>query len=108
MLEAVERVEHGLVDADLGGGVFKQRIARQGQGKSGGYRTILLYRQGIRTVFMFGFAKSDQDNIDDDEVRVFKDAATYVLALTDKQMAELLQRGDFIEVMRNEREEVPQ
>lgn len=107
LLEAVDRAERGLVDADLGGGVLKQRVARQGQGKSSGYRTILLYRQGARAVFMYGFAKSDRDNIDDDEVKSFKDAATHVLGLTKEQMAELVEKGEFVEVMRNEQEEVP-
>ena len=56
--EAIQRAEQGLVDADLGGGVIKQRVARPGQGKSGGYRTIILYRQESRAFFVFGFAKS--------------------------------------------------
>jgi hypothetical protein len=42
--QAIERAEQGLIDADLGGGVIKQRVARPGQGKSGGFRTVILYR----------------------------------------------------------------
>ena len=61
--EAVQRAESGLVDADLGGGVIKQRVARTGQGKSGGYRTLILFRQGDKAIFAFGFAKSAQANI---------------------------------------------
>lgn len=54
--EAVERVERGLVDANLGGGVIKQRVARKGQGRSGGFRVLIVYRPGRRAVFLYGFA----------------------------------------------------
>jgi hypothetical protein len=103
-LEAVARAEKGQVDADLGGGVIKQRIARPGQGKSGGYRTIILFRQGERAVFVYGFAKSERENIDADEAKQFKEAARHVLRLTEKQMAELVKEGDFVEVNRHEQE----
>ena len=96
--EAVARAEKGQIDADLGGGVIKQRIARPGQGKSKGYRTIILFRRGAKAFFVYGFAKSRQANINDDEEEQFKEAAKYVLALTEKQLAELLKRGDFMEV----------
>jgi len=57
-----------LSDADLGGGVIKQRIARTGGGKSGGYRTIILFRCGDRAYFVHGFAKNDKDNISEAEL----------------------------------------
>jgi len=62
--EAIERAERGLIDADLGGGLIKQRVARQGQGRSGGYRTIIAYRAKERAVFFYGFAKNDRENIE--------------------------------------------
>ncbi len=68
LMRAVRSAEDGLVDADLGGGLIKQRIARSGQGKSGGFRTIIAYRRGNRAVFLFGFAKSERENLDDDEL----------------------------------------
>jgi hypothetical protein len=58
----------GLVDADLGGGLIKQRIARTGQGRSGGYRTLMAFRSKERTIFVYGFAKSERDNIESDEL----------------------------------------
>jgi hypothetical protein len=73
--EAVERAEKGLVDADLRGGLIKQRVARTGQGRSGGYRTIMVYRAADRAVFLYGFAKSERDNIDDHELATFKELA---------------------------------
>jgi hypothetical protein len=63
LLEAIERTDKGLIDADLGGGLLKQRIARDGQGKSGGYRAIIFYRKEDKAFFMFGFAKNDQENL---------------------------------------------
>ena len=82
----------------LGGEVIKQRIARPGQGKSKGYRTVILFRRGVMAYFVYGFAKSQRENIDDDEKEQFKEAAKHVLTLTEKQLAELLRRGDFMEV----------
>ena len=96
--ESVTRAEKGLIDADLGGEVIKQRIARSGQGKSKGYRTIIFFRRGARAFFVYGFAKSQRANIDYDEEEQFKEAAKLVLALTEAQLAERLKRGDFVEV----------
>ena len=104
LLEAVARAEKGQVDADLGGGVIKQRIARPGQGKSGGYRTIILFREGERAVFMYGFAKSERANIDNDEEKQFKEAARHVLRLTEKKLTELVKEGDFVEARGHEQE----
>jgi len=94
----VELAESGLVDADLGGGVIKQRIARSGQGKSGGYRAILFFRRGDRAVFVYGFSKSQMENISKQEERAFREAAQFVLALHAKQLRALVDRGDYLEV----------
>ena len=92
----------GQFDADLRGGVIKQGIARPGQGKLKGYRTIILFRRGAKAFFVYGFSKSQRANIDDDEEQQFKEAAKYVLALTEKQLGELVKKGDFEEVKANE------
>ena len=102
--EAVHRAEKGQVDADLGGDVIKQRIARPGQGKSKGYGTIILFRRGAKAFFIYGFPKSQRANIDEDEEKQFKEAAKHVLSLTEEQLSELLKRGDFVEVKANEQE----
>jgi hypothetical protein len=98
LVDAVARAENGQVDADLGGGVIKQRIARPGQGKSGGYRAILFFRRAERAILAYGFAKSERANIDAEEEKQFKEAARYVLRLTAKQIDELLKNGDLVEV----------
>jgi hypothetical protein len=54
----IERAERGIIDADLGGGLIKQRVARPGQGRSGGFRMIVVYRTKERAVFIYGFAKT--------------------------------------------------
>lgn len=99
--EAVERAEKYLIDANLGGGVIKQRIARPGAGKSKGYRSIVLYKQGERAFFVYGFPKSDLDNIRNDEEEQFKKAAKLILALTDEQVYQLIKNGQLEEVMKD-------
>lgn len=100
----MERATTGRIDADLGSEVIKQRIARSGQGKSRGYRTIIIFRRSELAVFMYGFAKSRQDNIRDDEEEQFKKAARHVLSLTEAQLGTLVKRGDFVEVIGREQQ----
>jgi hypothetical protein len=98
LVEAVVRAEKGQIDADLGGEVIKQRIARPGQGKSKGYRTIIFFRRGTKAFFVYGFSKSQRANINHDEAQQFKEAAKIVLSLTESVLAVRLKRGDFVEV----------
>jgi hypothetical protein len=95
---AITRAENGQIDADLGGGVIKQRIARQGQGKRGGYRTLILYRSSERAFFIHGFAKSGQDNINDEELAYLKKLAAVMLSLPEEQLKKLLEDGAYAEV----------
>lgn len=99
LCEAVWRAEKGLVDADLGGGLIKQRIARAGAGKSGGYRTLVFFRDGHRAVFAFGFAKSDRANLDRDEEKAFRKAAKLVLSFSDDQMDAEVRAARLVEVI---------
>jgi len=99
LCEAIERAERGIVDADLGGHVIKQRVARSGQGRSGGYRTLIAYRSPARAVFLFGFAKADQDNIDDNELRELRKAAAEMLGWNDEEVAALLAAGKWMEIV---------
>jgi hypothetical protein len=86
LVAAVEQANSGLIDADLGGGLIKQRVAREGSGKSGGYRALLFFRHEDRAVFAFGFAKSSKANLNAVELRTYKQAAKIVLALTQAQI----------------------
>nr|WP_283159252.1 type II toxin-antitoxin system RelE/ParE family toxin [Sphingobium yanoikuyae] len=96
--EAVERAESGLMDADLGGGVIKQRVARTGQGKSGGYRTLILFRQGDRAIFAFGFAKSAQANISKADLALLRDAASEALEWSGEELNRLIASGTLVEI----------
>ena len=98
LCEAIERAGRGVVDADLGGHVIKQRVARPGQGRSGGYRTLIAYRSVNRAVFMFGFAKSDEDNVSDDELKELRKSAAEMLGWTDDEVATLVVGGKWTEI----------
>ena len=96
--EAIERAERGLVDAELGGGVIKLRIARKGQGRSSGYRTLIAYAKNKRAVFLYGFAKNERENIDDDELITLKQMAIKWLKLSDQEIKRSLSNGSLQEV----------
>ncbi|GAB6393029.1 MAG: type II toxin-antitoxin system RelE/ParE family toxin [Treponematales bacterium] len=96
-MTVLAELEAGRVDAGLGGSVYKQRVARQGGGKRGGYRVLLFFRSGERVIFYDGFAKSDLDNIRDDQLAWFKEMARYFISLTDKQLDSAVSRGEYIE-----------
>lgn len=98
LMEAVNRSESGLIDADLGRGVVKQRIARTGQGKSRGYRTIVILKHGEKYFFVYGFPKNERDNLRLDEEEGFRSMSVYLLSLSDSQLSELLEKGDLVEV----------
>jgi hypothetical protein len=100
--EAVERAERGLIDADLGGGVLKQRVARKGEGKSGGFRTVILFRAGERAVFVFGFAKSGRANLTAEELKTFRQAAKIVLTLSEARIETEVAASRLIEVSNDE------
>ena len=96
--DAIRRAEAGLIDADLGGGVIKQRLARRGQGKSGGFRSIILFRRQATAFFVYGFAKSDRDNIDRQELKAFRLLAAEMLAMDEKALMAALKNGTIMEI----------
>ncbi len=98
LAEAVADAEAGLVDADLGSGLIKQRIARSGGGKSGGYRTLIFFRSGDRAIFAFGFAKNDQANISASDLKLLKMAATEALEWSQEDLDRLVQTGKLVEI----------
>lgn len=86
LCEAVAEMAQGLVDADLGGGVVKKRVALPGRGKSGGARTLVATNKGNRWFFVFGFEKNDRANISDQELEALQDIAQDLLARTSDQL----------------------
>jgi hypothetical protein len=105
LCEAIRRAERGLLDADLGGGVIKQRVARPGQGRSGGYRVLIAYRPKTRSVFLFGFAKSARGNVDEDELATAQDVAKGWLGADGRALALAVAEGLIQEMVYGEKEE---
>jgi hypothetical protein len=95
---AIERAERGQIDADLGGGVIKQRIARAHEGKSGGFRSIILFRAGSKAFFVYGFPKNARGNVRKDELQGFKELANEILHYDDSALNRAVQVGALIEV----------
>jgi hypothetical protein len=96
--EAIERAERGIVDADLGGGIIKQRVGRTGQGRSGGYRLLVAYRSGDRAVFLYGFAKRERDNIEDDELETLREIAAAWFEAKAERLENAIKEGVLQEV----------
>jgi len=95
----VERTAKGLVDADLGGGVIKHRVARPSQGRSGGVRAILALRRGERAFFVHGFAKSDRENLRRRELRAVRALADEMLGIDVAGLEAMLANGTIDEVI---------
>jgi hypothetical protein len=105
LAKAVQSAEDGLVEADLGGGLIKQRVARPGQGKSGGYRTVIAYRRGNLAVFLLGFAKSERANIDDDELEELRGQARVFLRLSGDQVDAAIAAEELMEMSYGDEEQ---
>ena len=103
LCKAISDAERGLLDVDLGGGVIKQRVARSGGGKSGGFRTLILFRIGSLAFFVHGFAKNEQANIDDDELVALRKLAAIMLEFDEAALNSALVNKTLIEVICNEK-----
>ena len=90
--------DRGLIAADLGGGVIQQRIARPGRGKSGGFRTLIVFKARTRAFFVYGFAKNEVDNIGRDELVALRKLVGELLAYDDETLAQVLPSGTLVEV----------
>ena len=98
LCDAVSRAERGLIDADLGGGLIKQRVARKKAGRSGGYRTLLAYRRGGKCFFVYGFAKNERDNLDPDDFLRARRTSETLMELTSDRIHDALGSAALIEV----------
>lgn len=98
----INEMQNGLFDANLGGGLYKKRIAKGGRGKRGGYRTILAFKREGRAVFMYGFAKNERDNLTSKEESVYKQLAKQFLLMTNQQIEMLIKNGELFEVQHEE------
>jgi len=101
LLFAITEMEAGLIDADLGGNVYKKRIALPGVGKSAGARTLIAGKFSRKWFFLFGFAKNEKDNINDNELVHLQGAANRLLCLTDQDIEEVILNGELKELINN-------
>jgi hypothetical protein len=101
---AVARAERGLIDADLGGGVIKQRIPRRNEGRSGGFRAVVIFRSNLRSFFVHGFAKKDQENISQGELEDFRELGLILLGCSDEELMRLVDQEKLREVRYGEQD----
>jgi len=102
LVEAADRAERGLVDANPGGSPIEQRVARQGQGARSFYRTLMAFRAASQTVFLYGFAKSERDNIGPDELDFWRRVATAFLAMDATKLNAMIQAQEITELTFND------
>jgi len=95
---AVVEMARGLIDADLGGGVVKKRVALPGRGKSGGARTLVATNRGNRWFFVFGFEKNERTNVTAKELDALQKIAADLLKLTSKDLDAHVERGELQEI----------
>jgi hypothetical protein len=98
LLHEISRAQSGAIDANLGGGLIKQRMARPGGGRSGGYRTIIAYRVGLRAVFLYGFAKNERENIGGDELDSLRQLGANWLNAEPATITQALHEGALTEI----------
>jgi hypothetical protein len=96
---AIFRAERGVIDADLTGGLIKQRVPRHGRGRSGGFRTVIAYRHADRAFFVYGFAKSARDNIEADDLKRLKVVAAALLNLGKVELKTAITEQKILEVI---------
>jgi len=96
--EMVNQLEAKQVEADLGGGVYKVRVARTGEGKSGGYRVIVFFKKGNRTFYAYGYPKAVMGNVSEKQLKEFKITAKVIFGYSEKDLNDRVKKGLFIEI----------
>ncbi len=96
LLKAIENISKNYGIVNLGGGLYKIRVARFGQGKRGSFRTIVVYKASDRAIFVYGFSKSEKDNLDREELKYFRKLAKDLLIIEKNEYLKMIKSGDFI------------
>jgi hypothetical protein len=96
--KAIDEVSEGLIDADLGGGLIKKRVAKKGEGKRGRHRVPLAFKDKDRSLFIFGFSKNDRENLDDDEKELYKNLSKIYLGSSIRDLEGMCVKGLLLEV----------
>lgn len=100
--EALDEMQRGLMGADLGGHVFKKRVALPGRGKRGSVRTLVAFKQEHHVFFVYGFAKSVRADIDDNELKALRRLADELLSYVEARLNKALEAKELIEVATDE------
>jgi len=98
LFSAIEDMQNNLSSVNLGGGLFKVRVASENSGKSSAYRTIVVYRENDRAVMVYGFMKKEQENLSSDELKSFKTLSKDILKLNDELLTKAIEKNVFVEI----------
>ncbi len=98
LLRAMDSISDNLGSVDLGGGLYKARIPREQEGKSGGFRSIVVYRESDKAIFVYGFSKNEKDNLDKEELKYFKKLAKDLFEIDIEEYIKLIKLGEFINI----------
>ncbi len=104
LADAVDEMEQGLIDATLGGHVYKKRVALPGHGKRGGSRTLLACQSKDKVFFIFGYAKNERANINAKELKSLKLLANELLGYSNKKLERAIKISELIEIVTEENE----
>ncbi len=97
--KAVQEMENGLIDANLGGQVYKKRVGIRGRGKRGGARTLIAFKVEEKAFFIYGFAKNKRDTIEGYELKALKRLAKELLSYNNQELSKAVEAGEMIEVL---------
>ena len=98
LLTAIDNISKNYGIVSLGGGLFKVRVARSGQGKRGSFRTIIVYKESDRAVFIYGFSKSEKDNLDREELKYFRKLAKDLFLIKKSEYLKMIKSGEFFNI----------
>jgi len=101
LLVSIEDMENNLSTSNLGGGLFKIRVASEGSGKSSSFRTIVVYRKEDRVVMVYGFMKQEQENLSTNELKSFKTLAKDILSLSTDEIEQAVEKSVFVKIGEN-------
>ena len=98
LCQVVKEMEQGLIDANLGRGVVKKRLALPGRGKRGGARTLVATNKDDRWFFLFGCEKNERANITTEELEGLREITRQLLGMTSEQLDEAVRDGSLQEI----------
>lgn len=98
LFKTIQDLSKNLGTVNLGAGLYKIRTAKSGQGKSGSHRTIVVYKESDRVILVYGFSKTEKDNLSKEELKYFKKLAKDLLSIDKSKYKQMIQNGDFISI----------